>query len=139
MQTRVMIGKYPVLKPIAVGAQGEVFLVRHPDPVLSKKLFAAKVLLRRSDEETIDQFGPGNVRFRAEAETLAALRHDALISVVDFGETDAGEPFFVMEHVDGGTLADAIEGGRQFSVIESLDIVIGALEGLQAAHARGIV
>ena len=60
-----------------------------------------------------DQADPRElVRFLAEAEAVAAVRHPNVVQVYGYGEHD-GRPFLAMEYLDGGSLADILLGIRQ--------------------------
>src|SRR5262245_34490878 len=76
-------------------------------------------------------------RFRAEAEALAQLQHPNIVQIYDVREVD-GQPFYSLEFVEGGTLADRLGGQPQ-----PADVVARLVEpvarALDAAHRKGIV
>ena len=78
-------------------------------------------------------------RFSREARLAARLDHPNVVQVFDVGEED-GRPFIVMEHVEGGTLADRLDG-RQRSIArnEALRLLCQLCEGLGHAHAKKLV
>jgi serine/threonine-protein kinase len=78
-----------------------------------------------------------HLRFVREAESVAALRHVNIVQVYDIGEVD-GRPFFTMELVGGGSLAERLAGAVQ-PARESAKMVNTLAQAVQAAHARGIV
>jgi predicted Ser/Thr protein kinase len=77
-------------------------------------------------------------RFTREARSLARLSHPGIVMVYDFGRTQAGLYYFVMEFVDGTDLRHVIRSG-QLSPAEALVIVPQLCEALQYAHEEGVV
>jgi serine/threonine protein kinase len=77
-------------------------------------------------------------RFAREARSLARLNHPGIVSVFDFGHTEDGLYYFIMEFVDGTDLRRVIEGG-QLDPVEALAIVPQICEALQYAHEDGLV
>jgi serine/threonine protein kinase len=78
-------------------------------------------------------------RFSREARLAAKLDHPNVVQVFDVGEED-GRPYIVMEHVDGGTLADRLNGrGRGVPRGEALRLLSQLCQGLGHAHARKLV
>ncbi len=77
-------------------------------------------------------------RFTREARSLAKLSHPRIVSVHDFGHTEDGLYYFIMEFIDGTDLRHVIQAG-ELSAAEALAIVPQVCEGLQFAHEEGIV
>jgi serine/threonine-protein kinase len=129
----VLDGKFEVRHKIGEGAMGTVYLARD---VSLKRDVAVKTLSRTyRDRELVRQF-------REEAESMARVQHPNVVQIFSYGE-EAGIPYFVMELVDGETLADAIDrrelDGELVHVDEALGIISQVCRGLSAIHARGIV
>jgi serine/threonine-protein kinase len=110
---------------------GEVFVVEH---VELGRLFVAKVLHAEltSDARIVD-------RMRVERQALGRLNHPHIVSVVDSAELADGRPFFVMERLRGGTLAEELQERGKLPVYEAVQLACQLLSALAAAHAIGIV
>lgn len=76
-------------------------------------------------------------RFKREAQTIAALEHEAIVPVYDFGEAD-GQPYLVMRHMSGGSLVERIAQGA-LPLAEAAVIVQRIGSALDEAHSKGIV
>ena len=85
-------------------------------------------------------------RFELEARAASALEHPNICSIYEFGE-HAGQPFIVMQLLQGQTLRDRMAARPRtvgtaeapFAVDELLDIAIQIAHGLEAAHEKGII
>ncbi|MDC0679562.1 serine/threonine-protein kinase [Sorangium sp. wiwo2] len=78
-------------------------------------------------------------RFRREAALLAELLDPRIVRYVDHGETAAGEPYLVMEWLDGEDLASRLRRGPALGVAGSVRLACRAAGALGIAHARGVV
>ncbi|VTR96238.1 serine threonine protein kinase : Tetratricopeptide repeat protein,protein kinase family protein OS=Singulisphaera acidiphila (strain ATCC BAA-1392 / DSM 18658 / VKM B-2454 / MOB10) GN=Sinac_4434 PE=3 SV=1: Pkinase: TPR_11: TPR_2 [Gemmata massiliana] len=76
-------------------------------------------------------------RFQREAEAVAGLRHPNVVQVHDAGDAD-GRPYFTMELVEGGCLAESLTG-KPLSVDRSAELVGTLAAAVQVAHAAGVV
>lgn len=77
-------------------------------------------------------------RFRREAAAAAQVKSPHVVQTFDFGVSELGHPFIVMEHLEGCDLATALKG-RRFSLVETAHLVEGIARALTKAHERGIV
>ncbi|MBX3272537.1 MAG: serine/threonine protein kinase [Sandaracinaceae bacterium] len=78
-------------------------------------------------------------RFLREAKLAAGIRHRHVVDIVDFGVTDSGQPFMVMELLEGKSLADRYELGPRVTDWDLIEIVAMTLGGLAAVHDAGIL
>jgi serine/threonine protein kinase/Tfp pilus assembly protein PilF len=77
-------------------------------------------------------------RFLREARAVSALSHPHIATIYDYGETTDGQPFIVMELVEGQTLSELLSDER-LTLGRVAQIIIDVAEALSEAHARGIV
>lgn len=122
------IGRYEIQCEIGRGGFGVVY--RAHDPVMRRNV-AVKVLTTGSDPALL-------ARFRSEAGTTGNLRHQNIITVYDYGE-HAGQPFLVMELLEGRSLQEVIRDGPPLSLFEKVNVLLQVAEGLRFAHDRGVV
>lgn len=78
-------------------------------------------------------------RLLEEARAEAKLEHPAIVRVFDFGKTDDGHPFIVMELLEGRSLGDLLRQRRQLAAQAAVQILLPVLDALVTAHERGIV
>lgn len=123
------INRYKIISELGRGGMATVYLAH--DPHFNREV-AIKVL---PPQFMHDPMFLG--RFKREAQTIAALEHDTIVPVYDFGEADE-QPFLVMRHMSGGSLAERIAKGP-LSLAEVAAIVQRIGLALDEAHSKGIV
>jgi serine/threonine protein kinase len=123
------LGDYEVQSLLGVGGMGEVY--RACDPRLRRDV-AVKVLPSLVSND-LDRLR----RFEQEARAAAALNHPHICTVHDIGDYH-GQPFFVMELLEGQSLNERI-AGKPVSISEFMGIALQACDALQAAHDKGII
>ena len=124
------IGNYHVVRPIGEGGMGAVFEARHR--FLGDRV-ALKVLHGNyAHNAQIAQ------RFFQEAKSAREIGHPAIIKVLDFGQSDDGSLYLVMELLDGHSLTSLLARGA-LPEETAARIAAELAEGLGAAHARGVV
>jgi len=123
--------RYRVVRLIGVGGMGSVYEVEHIE--LGKR-FVLKALLRElaRREDLV-------ARLRNEWRALARLQHANIVNVTDAGTSATGVPFYVMERLDGDTLAALLKRQRRLPVLEAVAISAQVLDALSAAHDIGII
>jgi serine/threonine-protein kinase len=131
-RARLRVGdRYDVLMPLGEGGMGTVYKVRH---VALDRCFAMKVL--RHDLAADADLAR---RFLQEARATAAIRHPAVVAITDFGEMVDGVPYFVMELLEGETLAMHLRARGPVPPRAAIRIAKRIAEGLGASHAAGVV
>jgi serine/threonine-protein kinase len=125
----ILVGRYEVDSLLGRGGMSSVF--SGWDRTLGREV-AIKVLAAELAEDRVFV-----ERFDREARAAASLSHRNVVAVFDSG-VDGGARFIVMEHVSGETLAARMREGPM-PVEQAVEIALGVLRALGAAHARGIV
>ncbi len=131
MTGRVLGERYRVLARIGGGGMGTVYLCEHV--ALGRKM--AVKLLRPEfccDEELVR-------RFQQEAQAASLIGQENIVDVIDFGRTSDGSLYFVMEALEGESLASVLGRERRLPPRRALPILVQICRALGAAHARGIV
>jgi serine/threonine-protein kinase len=85
------------------------------------------------------QKGAAVDRFLREARAVARLKSDHVVRVMDVGTLDSGQPFIVMERLEGEDLEHRLQRVQKLPVPEAVDVILQALEAMAHAHAAGIV
>jgi len=126
----VIGGCYRVAGEAGRGAMGVVLLAI--DEQLERRV-AVKLLHSQLRDDSLRE------RFLMEARTMAMIDHPNVASVFAFGE-HRGVPYFVMEYVEGRTVADwLVESGPQPDILSALRILEDACRGIGAIHAAGAI
>jgi len=120
---------YTVLSLLGHGGMGVVYKARH---LKLERVVAIKMLLAGGFAAPAEL-----ARFLREAQAIAALRHPHIVQVFDVGDLD-GRPYFTMEHVEGGNLAQKLAGTPQ-PAQQAAEMVATLAAAVQVAHAGGIV
>jgi serine/threonine protein kinase len=123
-----------VLKEVLGGTESAV-VYRATHRMLEKD-FAVKLMRRASlrNEKAV-------ARFLREARVASTVDHPHVVNIYDFGLSDQGEPYLVIELVDGSSLREVIDrspGGR-LPIGQAVDIAIQVAQALAHIHARGVV
>jgi tetratricopeptide (TPR) repeat protein len=120
---------YEVLRELGHGGMGVVYLARH---LKLNRVVALKMILHGAHA------GAGRLsRFLVEAEAIARLQHPNIVQIFEAGEHE-GLPYFTLEHVAGGSLANKVRE-QPLPPREAAALVEQLARGTAYAHGRGII
>ncbi len=128
----VLEGKYHLESRLGQGGMGVVYKARH---AFLKTQLAIKIILPDlvgNDPQLV-------TRFRQEALAAAAIRHQNVVGVTDYGVIQGSIPFLVMEYVEGESLHDLLAREKVLSPERALELMSAICGGVGAAHHQGIV
>lgn len=125
-------GRYQLERRIGQGGMGVVYQARH---LFLKTPLAIKVIL----PDLVGNDPMLVTRFRQEALAAAAIRHQNIIAVTDFGVVRGTMPFLVMEFVNGKSLHDMLYEEGALPAGRALEIISAVGAGVAAAHRQGII
>ncbi len=121
------VSHYKIIEKLGVGGMGVVFVAE--DTQLARRV-AIKFL------STLDR--PYRARFLREARAVSKLHHQNIATVFEYGETPEGQPYIVMELVEGKTLHELLDESS-LSLLQSVHVAASIAEALEEAHRLGIV
>ena len=128
----VIGGKYRLIDPLGEGGMGAVWVAENVS--IRGAEVAVKVLHANFARD------PDAVRrFRAEAEATVRIGHPNIVRVFDYGQSDDGAPYMVMERLHGESLAERLERDGALPTAEAVEVVTAVLEALDAAHQHEIL
>jgi serine/threonine protein kinase len=126
----VSIGPYRLERELGAGGMGQVWLAEQTEPV--QRHVALKLIRAGLYDRQLTQ------RFLAERQSLALMNHPAIAKIFDAGATAAGQPYLVMEYVDGPPITDYCDR-HKLSLVERLRLFQLVCEGVQHAHQKAII
>jgi hypothetical protein len=122
-----VVGDYEIIGELGRGGMGVVYRARQ---TTLNRIVGLKMLT--------GHYGPDELtRFRAEAETAAGLHHTNIIQIYEVGEME-GAPFYAMEYVESGSLADRLRSGP-IEDRQAAQLLISVARALHFAHRNGVV
>jgi serine/threonine-protein kinase len=128
---QMLTDRYRIDERISEGGMGTVYRATH---VLMDKRVAIKVLhpSLAADDKIV-------ARFSREARAASRISHPHALNVTDFGESESGVVFLVMEFLDGRTLKEVIHSDGPMPLSRAVEIIKQVSGALDAAHAEGVV
>lgn len=130
LQGLILDNRYKIISKIGVGGMADVF--KGEDTLLGRPV-AVKILhsIFAGDDDFV-------ARFKREAQAAGKLSHPNIVSMYDVG-FDQGYHYIVMEYIEGETLKEYITRHERISIDNAVKFTIAIAEGLEHAHAMGIV
>ena len=129
----VLAGRYRVCELLGVGAMGSVWIAE-------QIVLRRKVVVKFHEESFAGASGKTAVaRFMREARTLSSVRHRNVTELYEVGRTPSGEPYLILELLEGETLARRLTREGTMSVGDALHVAIELSRGLDAVHAAGVL
>lgn len=127
----VLAERYKILSLAGTGGMGSVYKGMHllMDRVVAIKMLHAHLV---SNSHALQ-------RFQQEAKASCALAHPNIISVYDFGVAPQGQPYLVMEYLEGTSLSDVIQKEKHLPSDRVLHIFTQCCDALLHAHQNGVV
>jgi len=124
------IGPYALLRVLGEGGMGQVWLAEQAAPV--RRRVALKLIKGGMYDNRVLQ------RFEAERQSLAVMNHPTIAKIYDAGTTADGQPYFVMEYVDGPSITRYCDNKRM-NIRQRLELFIKVCQGVQHAHQKAII
>jgi serine/threonine-protein kinase len=125
------IGNYRITAKLGEGGMGAVYRAEHP--IIGRKV-ALKVVhpqFARNAEVV--------ARFINEATAISRIGHEHIVEVTDLGRTPAGDLYFVMEYLEGRSLAELVAREAPLPPARALAIAAQIADALAASHAHGVI
>jgi serine/threonine-protein kinase len=128
-------GRYHLRRRIGIGGMAEVY--KAADRRLGDRVVAVKTL---SSTVANHPFAPKMRQlFIQEAQALSRVSDENVVDVLDFGVTEFGTPYMVMEFLKGVDLGVFLKATKRVAIDEAVDIILGVCAGVHACHLAGII
>ncbi len=125
------VEKYLMENLLGTGALGAVYKAKH----MYMDRYVALKLLR--PEFCSDRLAMRY--FQREAMAISSLQHENIVGLHDFGISNDGQPYLVMEYIEGISLSTILEKEKRLATRRTIDICLQVCAGLEEAHSKGIV
>jgi serine/threonine-protein kinase len=124
------LGAYTLERELSEGGMATIYMARHS---LLKRPTAVKILKKTIGS---DEFAH---RFEREVQLVSQLRHPNTVQIYDFGRTSEGQPYYVMEYIDGVTLTQLVDHSGAVPPGRVIHILRQIAAALREAHSVGLV
>ena len=128
----VMLGdRYEIIESLADGGMGSVYKAKH------------KFMNRNVAVKTLQPFmmasGTALKRFQQEAQAVSSMNHPNILNVFDFFISEEGQPYLIMDYLEGTNLESIRKSGEPVDLVRALKIFVMVCSALAHAHERGII
>lgn len=134
---QLLADRYYLLRRLGRGAMGQVYLAN--DKNLGTRQVAVKTVRQDILNSEDLQEGEAIARFEREAMSAASIRHPHIVDVTDFGESEDGVFYLVMEYVEGESLHKLLRREGTLPIKRAVKILRQIADGVDAAHEEGIL
>jgi serine/threonine-protein kinase len=131
LQGSVILDRYRVGRLLGSGGMGSVYQAEHVS--LGREVAIKFIHPQLAESEEVRR------RFETEAKAAAQIRSRHAVAVIDHGVTESGQPYIVMEYLEGESLEQAMKRRGRLPFTEVVQIVVQVARALQQAHEAGIV
>lgn len=132
------IGRYKIVKELGRGAMGAVY--KAMDPQIDRTVAVKVILTSNLSPKDLENY---KQRFYREARAAGKMSHGGIVTIYDITEDAKGQPYLVMEFVEGRTLEQIMDGlaarGEKMPVAQAIEIATQVADALDYAHRRGVV
>jgi class 3 adenylate cyclase len=134
------VGRYEILQELGRGAMGAVYKAR--DPQIARTVAIKVILVGNQSPEVLEDYLQ---RFYREAQTAGQMSHPGIVTIHDVGEDEDGQPYLVMEYVEGTTLDKLLVPSKPGEpcpprdLRQILTIAIQVADALDYAHRRNVI
>jgi serine/threonine protein kinase len=125
------IGNYRLTARLGEGGMGVVYLAEHP--VIGKKVALKAIHPELSRNAEVVS------RFVTEAKSVNQIGHEHIVDIADFGTTPGGEFYFIMEYLQGESLADRLKREGHLDATKAMVIGAQIADALDSSHEHGII
>ncbi|MEX2115138.1 MAG: serine/threonine-protein kinase [Pirellulales bacterium] len=126
-----LLGQYRLCRPIGAGGMGEVYLAEHQ---MMKRPVAIKLIRpsKAADPQAL-------ARFEREVRATAKLSHWNSIEIFDYGRSEDGTFYYVMEYLPGMSLSELVERHGPLPPARAIHLLAQTCDALSEAHAQGLI
>jgi class 3 adenylate cyclase len=134
------LGRYEIVQELGRGAMGAVYKAR--DPQIDRTVAIKVIVVGNQPPEAMEEY---LVRFRREAQTAGRMSHSGIVTIYDVAEDDEGQPYLVMEYVEGSSLEKLLatnrpgQPGAEWRLRQLLGIAVQVADALDYAHRRNVI
>ena len=127
----VLGDRYEIIGAVASGGMGQIYKAKHR---LMNRVVAIKTI-----HLSLVSSGAALQRFQQEAQAISTLNHPNILTVFDFFISDDGQPYLVMDYLQGTNLQEVLKAQPRMDLVRALPILIEACSGFAHAHEHGVI